>query len=71
MVNKFNWKHTAIIYDEYDVLMRVQGSALIRSLVEEASLPRPYNIVFDTTKNPDFSSFLDEASKHARGTKSI
>lgn len=66
MLNHFSWNHVAIIYDYNDVLMEIQGKALTQALRDDDDFARPYDISFDTTKNPDFKSFLLEASLHAR-----
>lgn len=67
VMNHFSWRHIAIIYDTYDVLMRIQGTALKKSLVADAAYPRPYDITFDTRKNPNYAAMLNEAGRHARG----
>ena len=57
----------AILYDIHDILMEIQGTALTTALREHPDFARPYDIPFDTTKNPDFRQMLVETRRHARG----
>ena len=66
-MDEFGWKHVAILFDNADPLMRVQGNAIRTALREDPRYPRPYDIEFSTNKNPNFRSMLQEASRHARG----
>ena len=63
----FEWRHVAIIYDTYDVLMRIQGSSLVNNLRSDVNYPRPYDIPFQADKPQDFEAMVLEASQHSRG----
>ena len=67
IMDHFHWKHVAIIFDNIDPLMRLQGDAIRTALREDPRYPRPYDIEFSTTKNPNFKAMMEEASQHARG----
>ena len=67
VMKMFGWSHMTIVYDTWDVLMRIQATALKKALLTDPYYPRPYDIEFDTTKNPDYFEILTEASNHARG----
>ncbi len=67
ILDSFEWKHIAIIFDNHDVLMRVQGEAIRQALREDERYPRPYDIEFSTAHNPNFKSMIEEARQYARG----
>ena len=67
IMDQFQWKHVAIIFDNHDPLMRLQGDAIRTALREDPRYPRPYDIEFSTVKNPNFKAMIQEASQHARG----
>ena len=62
----FGWKQVAIVYDIEDVFFRIQGLALNSALKNDDKYKRPFDIEYDSKKNPDFDDILVEASKHAR-----
>ena len=68
IMKEFDWRHLAIVYDTSDILMQVQGSALIKELRSDRSRPRPYDIAFDGSKSTNLDALLTEAAENARGT---
>ena len=67
ILDYFQWKHVAILYDIEDVFFRIQGQALIQALRNDDTYPRPFDLEYDSKKDPPFDDMLEEASKHARG----
>ena len=63
----FDWYHTAIIYDVYGILTRLQGLTLNTALRDDPRYPRPFVITFDARLTIDYDEMLLEASKYARG----
>ena len=67
LLERFGWRHVAILFHATDILLRLQGDSLRLALRKDPNYPMPYDFSYVPSDTTDHRQMLLTASRSARG----